>query len=70
LTSRPHPSGARTHLILVLILAGCAVQPQDAVVVTCDTTQDKFGSYGIVRENCWRPLAKAGSLLFDHCQPA
>jgi hypothetical protein len=45
------------------------VDKDGSVVVSTDTTQDRFGNNGVVRERCTGPYTKDGELLFEHCQP-
>ena len=51
------------------IVSVYATQREGWVLVTRDTTQDKFGNYGIVREKCWEPRPTGGDLMFSAANP-
>jgi hypothetical protein len=46
-----------------------SVEKDGTVIVSTDTTQDRFGNQGVVRQACTGPKAVGGELTFDHCQP-
>jgi len=46
------------------------VRADGSVEVTRDTTKDRFGNQGIVREVCTGPAAGPGVLTFTRCDPA
>lgn len=52
------------------IVSVYATQQEGWVLVIRDTTQDKFGNYGVVREKCWEPRSTGGDLMFERCEPA
>jgi hypothetical protein len=51
------------------IVAVYSVQKDGMVIVEMDTTQDRFGNQGVVRESCTGPYTKDGELRFETCQP-
>jgi hypothetical protein len=51
------------------IVAVYSVQKDGAVIVETDTTQDRFGNNGVVRQACTGPYTKDAELLFEHCEP-
>lgn len=46
-----------------------AVGEDGTVIVSTDTTRDRFGNQGVVRQACTRPKVSGGELLFDDCRP-
>lgn len=46
-----------------------AVGEDGTVIVSTDTTRDRFGDQGVVRQACTRPKVSGGELLFDDCRP-
>jgi hypothetical protein len=68
--------GNRAHMTLTRptiegdpITTVYSVQKDATVIVQTDTTQDRFGNNGVVRQACTGPYTKDAELMFEHCEP-